>query len=143
MTKCEEYEIDINDLAEALVENVKELLNSAPKVSRMLEDDAKYIGELDRALEVLNSQLSSAEGAEATQFKIDNVTRSIENAMEKMRAFNETVDSRRFERSGISALDDEMHKFDKSIRIVFIKSTRCNFYTHHSNKNYIKPFHHC
>lgn len=105
----------ISRLSDADFNNVKELLNSAPKVSKMLEDDAKYIGELDRALEVLNSQLVNAEGAEATQFKIDNVTRSIENAMEKMRAFNETVDSRRFERSGISALDDEMHKFDKSI----------------------------
>lgn len=105
----------ISRLADADFNNVKDLLSNAPKVSKMLEDDAKYIGELDRALEVLNSQLANAEGAEATQFKIDNVTRSIENAMERMKAFNETVDSRRFERSGISALDDEMHKFDKSI----------------------------
>ena len=105
----------ISRLADTDFNNVKDLLNNAPKVSKMLEDDAKYIGELDRALEVLNSQLANAEGAEATQFKIDNVTRSIENAMERMKAFNETIDSRRFERSGISALDDEMHKFDKSI----------------------------
>lgn len=106
----------ISRLADADFANVSKLLADAPKVATMLEDDAKYLGELDRALQILDEQLANAKGAEATQFKIQAVLRDIEDAKEEMQLFNETASSRAIERSGISALDDELNNFDSSIR---------------------------
>lgn len=105
----------ISRLADADFNNVQKMIADAPKVAVMLEDDAKLLGELDRALEVLNDRLANAKGAEGAQLKMEDLLRSIENAKDELQALQDTAGSRKYEMSGISALDEEMHKFDKSI----------------------------
>lgn len=105
----------ISRFGDADFSNVKEMLDNAPKLSTMLEEDAKYIGELDRALETLNKRLENATGAEATQLKINEVTRAIEAAQKEMEVFLKTADSRAYERMGIDSLDEQFQALNLSI----------------------------
>lgn len=105
----------ISRFGDADFSNVKELLDSAPKLGAMLEEDAKYIGELDRALETLSNRLEKATGAEAAQLKINEVTRAIEAAQKEMEVFLKTADSRAYERMGIDSLDEQFQALNLSI----------------------------
>lgn len=105
----------ISRLSDADFGNVQEMLKNAPKLGTMLEEDAKYIGELDRALETLSERLTKAQGAEATQLKINEVTRAIEEAQKEMEVFLKTADSRAYERMGIDAIDEQFKNLNLSI----------------------------
>ena len=105
----------VSRLSDADFDAVNKMLNNAPRLGTMLEEDAKYIGELDRALETLSRRLENAKGAEATELKINNVTRSIEEAQHEMQLFLDTASSREFEMLGINAMDESFKDLNMSI----------------------------